>query len=46
MNFKKFRQSTQQLIQKLFDNQLHAKKLIIHDLETQILKGQKENKVL
>lgn len=45
-NFKKFRQSTTQLIQKLFDNQLHAKKLIINDLESLVIKEQDDHKHL
>lgn len=43
-NFKKFRQSTQLLIQRLFDNQLHSKKLIINDLENLIIKENEDYK--
>lgn len=36
-NFKKFRESTQELIKRLFDTQLESKKKIIFDLETQLI---------
>ena len=36
-NFKKFRESTQELIKMLFDTQLESKKKIIFDLETQLI---------
>ena len=36
-NFKKFRETTQDLIKKLFDSQLESKKKIIFDLETQLI---------
>jgi hypothetical protein len=37
LNFKKFRESTQEIIKQLFQTQLESKKTIIHNLESQLL---------
>lgn len=42
-NFKRFRQSTSNMIQKLFDSQLNSKKFIIRDLENQLLSQQQKS---